>query len=161
MPFLFQIQIPRRNQRCSECEKSFAEGEKILSTLQEEKGGWIRKDGCINCVSPNNEGIRWISRHKEIDKGKPTDEGEKGWNLLLQMVKEKEFQKEEELFILALYLIRKKILIERKNPFKKEDRLWILCEHSESGEMIFIPKLDLAGLNLPAIQAQIKTRLAT
>lgn len=169
MTFPFSIHIPRRSLWCLVCNKRFADEERIVSTLREEHETWVRLDGCVGCLlPPHNEAkmrgaeTRWISCQPIKDKleKKTHDEAESGWALLLEMMEGKiSLEEEEELFILSLYLMRKKVLVERKGHLEKEGRLSILYEHLASGQMILIPKLDLGKLQLPLIQGRIKAKL--
>lgn len=162
MQFLFQIQIPKRSEKCVECNKVFSAEEQFCSTLREENAAWLRRDWCLSCIPKISEAreTRWMSRQSIKEKPIAIDEKDRGWSLLLELLKEEPLEQvEQEIVILALYLIRKKILIERKGSVEKEGRFWSLCEHIENGEMLLIPKIDLFQLDIPLLQKRIKNKL--
>jgi hypothetical protein len=139
-----KITIPKRSTACQVCQKPFEAGQEIVSQLMED---FSRKDACLNCLTPAPKTTTWKQKYQQklLLKQDDRDEAARAWELL-QTTKDL-----EEAYILALYLIRKKILAKRN----KEG----LYEHLETGEMAMVEDVDLKKLVIPEIHARLQIKL--
>lgn len=137
-----KITIPKRSTACQVCQKPFEIGEEMISQLFPD---FLRKDSCLSCYVPAIA-TTWKQKYpqkvslKEDDK----DEIAKAWELLGS-------SKGEEAYILALYLLRKKILAKRG----KEG----LYEHLETGEMVMVEEVDLKNFSIQDIHSRLQAKL--
>lgn len=104
-----------------------------------------RKDTCLSCYAPT-KATTWKQKFKQKVSVKEDnhDEMDRAWELLLT-------SEGEEAYILALYLVRKKILARRG----KEG----LYEHLETGEMIKVEEVDLKQFSIPEIHNRLQSKL--
>ena len=131
----------------------------VVSHLEEQEE-WLRSDVCMGCYVPR-EGIVWKSRIPQQETETRDDRAllEKAWELLLHLIDKPEYELQEEAFLLALYLARKKILAQRKEKMEHEGRSWCLYEHLETSEMVLVPKVNPLKLPIPAVQKRLYNKL--
>lgn len=159
MRSLYQIVIPKRNSGCQVCKTQFQSQAEIVSQLIAGEE-WQRLDFCEKCYTPQNC-IVWKSRipAKEVEERDDRAMLEKAWELLLELSASTKIEEQEEAFMLALYLNRKKVLAQRKEKIEHENRFWCLYEHLESSEMLLVPKVDPLKLPIPAVQKRLQHKL--
>lgn len=149
----FQIVIPKRGASCSICQISFASGQEIQSQLLEKEEGWLRQDSCSGCFSPIPKAVVWKHTIGLEEKKSPETSGriEKMVILLQKLIESPSQEEHEEAFLLALYLVRKKVLVHRTKMG--------LYENLETGEMYLIPKLDFSHFSAQNAEIRLQTKL--
>lgn len=137
-----KINIPRRNAFCQGCQKPFEVDQEIVSQLHED---FSRKDTCLSCFA-QVKATTWKQKYRQKLSvvQDDLDELSRAWELL-------QTSEGEEAYILALYLVRKKILARRG----KEG----LYEHLETGEMIKVEEVDLKQFSIPEIHNRLQSKL--
>lgn len=151
-PF-FQIVIPKRTASCFHCKAAFAEGQEIQSQLMEKKEGWLRQDVCVPCFTPLESAIIWKHTMGGEEKVLPEhrDHISHTLKLLQELIVSEEVSAHEEAYLLALYLVRQKVLVHRIRAG--------LYENLETGEMYLVPKIDFADFSPHAVQLRLQEKI--
>ncbi|MCH9609266.1 MAG: hypothetical protein S4CHLAM45_14690 [Chlamydiales bacterium] len=123
--------IPTRARICCKGGERLFPGSHYVSTLVLKEGEWERKDYCLTCFKGEGEVHTWQGKipPKEEKKLTPDEEAYARFSLLV----EKE-QRDEMVYLLALYLVRKKMLVKRGPTF---------YENIESGELFEIKPIQV------------------
>jgi hypothetical protein len=149
----FQITIPKRSQSCMQCNKPFAPNQEIHSQVVEGEEEWIRQDACVECFSPIENAAKWKQVIDSNEKIVPEnrDHIEKLLELLQKLIESEAASDHEEAFLLALYLVRKKVLVHRVRMG--------LYENAETGDMFLVPKIDFSHFSAHATQLRLQEKL--
>ncbi|MEA2067973.1 MAG: hypothetical protein U9P12_02120, partial [Verrucomicrobiota bacterium] len=109
---------------CSKCEKEFEDKEILYSKLSFDEGEYERGDFCAGCWDKDNPGLSsWKTIF--IVPPPPQEEAVKKENVesLLRKLLAKENEEDlNAIFILAVMLERKKILVERDSQTAEDGR---------------------------------------
>lgn len=149
----FQIVIPKRALLCTLCKVPFSPGQEIQSALQEKESEWVRQDACLNCSAPTQGAVVWkhtIGAEEKIQI-ENRDHIEKSLELLQKLIESDLQEEHEEAFLLALYLVRKKVLVHRVRMG--------LYENLETGDMYLIPKIDFSKFSAYGAQMRLQEKL--
>ncbi len=149
----FQIAIPKRGIQCMQCKTPFQSGQEIQSQILEGEGEWTRHDACLPCFSQIAGAVIWKHTIGSEEKVAPENRDHIASTLeLLQKLIESESKEDnEEAFLLALYLVRKKVLVHRVRMG--------LYENLESGDMFLVPKIDFSHFSAHAVQLRLQQKL--
>ncbi|HRD56357.1 MAG TPA: hypothetical protein PLC42_08185 [Parachlamydiaceae bacterium] len=160
----FQIQIPKRNALCSLNQEALTAGMSYYSCLSES--GDLRRDFCTDCwkqFSKTEEGsqaVRYWKSKVPLKKTKallPQDKDAHIFAHFKKMLKDpKEF--DEERFVLSLYLARRRLIALRKEEIQ-DDQLFQLYEVLETEEFFSIKKMNLAAVEIEAVQQRLAKKL--
>lgn len=153
----FQIEIPKRGKVCLGCQKPFEKGDSFRSALIENEG-WKRADYCVSCWEqlPQIEKVAFwhgVVPEQSDKVSLPKDKGERA--LLLLKEKSATPDHEREAFLLALYLLRKKLILLRKEVKNKEGEMLYLFEVAETEEPIAIKKVLVQPHEQPIFQQRL------
>lgn len=153
--------IKPRGEACSDCQKPFVDKQSyhaLLAFVQDE--GYARSDFCAECW-PKHEGkasptstwqgtFRMPPPPPEEALKKETAEG-----MLRRLMADEDETKINPIYILAVMLERKRVLIER-DVQKREDGTTIrVYEHRQSGETFLIPEPHLRLDELEHVQEEV------
>lgn len=149
----FQIVIPKRNLNCIRCKTSFSKGQEIYSQLIENSQKWLRQDACLSCFLPLESAVIWKHTIGTEEKVLPEiqDHIAKALDLLEKLIESERVSDHEEALLLALYLVRKKVLVHRVKMG--------LYENLETGEMFLIPKINSAHFSAHAVGLRLQEKL--
>ena len=149
----FQIAIPKRAASCAQCHNDFKPAEEIQSQLLDIEGEWIRQDTCVACFSPLESAVIWKHTIGSEEKIEPENRDHivTSLELLQRLIESNVAEEHEEAFLLALYLVRKKVLVHRVKMG--------LYENLETGEMYLVPKIDFANFSAYAAQMRLQEKL--
>lgn len=149
----FQIAIPRRATECILCKGAFQPGQEIQSQLLEKDEAWIRKDSCVHCFQQIPQAVIW--RHLIGSEEKVSEEDRDhiahALDLLPRLIESESPLEHEEAFLLALYLVRKKVLVHRVKMG--------LYENLETGDLYLVPKIDFSRFSAYATQVRLQEKL--
>lgn len=152
-------EIPKRHTACCGCQTPLLRGMELLSVLLEEPP--FRADYCPKCVetAPQNT-PKWRSRIPEKTKSPYADlkREERALALFRDLLKEPA-DRWGEIFILAQYLEREKVLYLRQDRISMQGIPISIYEISETEEMVKVPRLDPKALPLEQIQASLAHHL--
>lgn len=170
---------------CCNCGRVFEDGEKIVSSvaitaaeamapivekLLGTKEGkdipeYIRTDFCKNCkkAMPQEAIIsQWQSVYIAPEPAKPEALPRETAESLLRKLIEGEDNPDNipVIFVLAVMLERKKILIERTVRHLPDGTLMRIYEHKKNGEVVFITDPNLSLEQIPIVQQRVAELLA-
>jgi hypothetical protein len=130
-------EIAKSGRQCAACERAFAEGEDLFSGLYDENTAFVRRDYCGPCwqsVTPDKLYSFWRTRVP------PRDEPPKRFvdddvllNFFYRLEGESDELKVNFRYVLALLLVRKKLLkltTVRRDPDSKE---WLILHDRQEG----------------------------
>lgn len=160
----FLIEIPKRSKVCVEGQEPFSPDTEYYSLLRQENGILQRFDYCERCWKrlELKEKTYWKGRipaeHWSDQPAQSRDE--LVLNCLKEMLAQTGQEEREEAFVLGLYLARKKLLTFRQQLKHNDGSIFLLYELLETEEILSIPDIRLAGLNIKHIQRRIATKLS-
>jgi len=152
-------EIPKRSIVCCGCQIALNRGMEIVSVLMEDAP--YRADYCIQCCgAAPKEMPRWRSRIPQRVKSLYADlkREERAFALFRDLLKEPA-NRWGEIFILAQYLEREKVLVLRQDRVSMQGIPVSIYEIIETEEMVKVPRLDPKMLPLAEIQASLAGQL--
>ena len=157
-------QIRPRGDTCSQCGKQFEDGCPCYSALLLVEGEYTRSDYCVTCWEHGPRPARTYSTWRGTFRAPPTPEAEAveketAETLLQRLVSEQPDRHRNVIYILAVMLERKKVLIERavqKSPHGEIQRVY---EHRGNGATFMIPDPELRLDQLGEVQKQVAAML--
>lgn len=165
MNSLIQLEIPRRKSLCSGQGEQLAPGMEIYSLLHEEESDrYERSDFCSVCwnqiqkeEAEKKPRIYWKSKIEEKRIGKSSQRLERALALLREMLQSQD-AKEEEVFVLCLYLSHSRQIALRQE-FLKEGVSYQIYEILRQEEFLTIKTIKLSHLQIDEIQASLAEKL--
>lgn len=157
--------IRPRGSACERCQAPFAEGQICVSSIAPRPAGdapaaLVRLDCCQGCwtAAPDPAAISvWQSPYHAPEPPAKTDLAPRQTveTLLRRLFDEADPARAPALYILAVMLERKKILIERDVRPQPDGSLLRLYEHRRTGEAFLIPDPGLRPDQLDQVQEEI------
>ncbi len=145
--------IKSRGESCHQCKKSFTEGESYYTALSFGEEGYERSDHCQACwkkIPAKESYISYWQGSFSPPAEKPVDplQKENAETFLRQCIEENDPSKVNVVYILAIMLERKKVLIEKDIEERKDGTKIRIYQHRETEETFLIldPQLRLADL---------------
>jgi hypothetical protein len=154
--------VRKCSDQCTKCNKPFEDKEALFSQLAFIDGEYQRHDFCKACWDKDESGLSsWKTVF--IVPPPPQEEALKKENAesLLRRLMAKENEEDlNAVFILAVMLERKKILVERDTKKAEDGRKLRIYEHKKTNEsfMVIDPELKLAELE--AVQEDVVALLS-
>ena len=151
--------IKSRSNICSACEKNFADKDECYSALMFTDEGYIRGDYCLECWQKQElPGTVFSTWQGVFAVPPPLQEEplkkETAESLLRKMIEEDE-PNIGVIYILAVMLERKRILIERDVKTTEDGTMLRIYEHKKSGETFLVTEPGLQLDKLEEVQAQV------
>jgi len=157
----WNIQAPANT--CAACRKIFADGDQLFSRLQFSTAGYARHDYCAICWSdPARSGATGVWRGVFRAPPPPSEEPlkkETAESLLRQLMKTEDDTHGNAIFILAVMLERRRILVERDVQIREDGVKIRVYEHKKTNETFFIPDPELKLAELQHVQEEVITLL--
>lgn len=155
--------IRTRGDCCAATGSGFADGTLIVSRLIFGEDGYHREDYAVEQweESMREEAVsvwRGVFRAPPPEPEDPVKK-ESVESLLRQLIETEEESNRGLIFILAVMLERKRILVERDVHDREDGVRLRVYEHRASGESFLIPDPSLQLEELEALQAEVLTRL--
>lgn len=156
--------IKSRNERCALCEKPFADGETLETLLTfEDREGYTRRDVCMDCLD-KAKALKPFGAWKTVFRlpppGKPEPlKKENAETLLRRLIETDDPADWNTIFILAVMLERKRVLLERDVQWNKDEMKVRVYEHKQTGETFAIRDPELKLTELEIVQAEVAVRL--
>lgn len=146
--------IQSRSHQCTACEKPFDDAQACISALFRSEIGFERGDFCIDCWEPYIQQHPPYSSWKSIyHKPAPPEDHEPLKKETAESLLRKRMELEDEadipvIYILAVMLERKKMLVEKDVTVDEDDTVQRIYEHRKTGETFVItdPRLDIDKL---------------
>lgn len=155
--------IKSRARTCALCEEPFADGSTIYSCLRRGEEGYERLDIAEACweKAPKDQLISfWKSVYRAPPP--PAEEPlrkETVETLLRQYMSREDFSRLEVVYILAVMLERKRVLVERDVQRSDDGTKLRIYEHRQTGEMFTIPDPELRLDQIGEVQQQVNELL--
>lgn len=166
---IFQIEIPKRSTQCVQGNEMLMPGMEYYSVLfLDDAGKYIRYDYCSSCwiAFAKNQSrstkILWnakVSLKKDADNLALKSRDEKALDLFKKCLQKSSQEEWAQLFILALYLARRRILFLRQEIAQENDFFLCLYEEAATEEIFPVLRKSLKQVNIEAIQSQLAEML--
>ena len=146
--------IKPRGKACAACQTVFAEGHVYHARLLVDAQGYVRADFCEPCWSQRIEGEPYFSAWQGVFRLPPQDppktplRQETAETLLRQCMAADDPTRKNVIYILAVMLERKRVLVEREVRPRADGARIVVYEHRKTGESFIIldPQLKLNAL---------------
>ncbi len=161
---IIQLEIPRHCNNCLDCQAVLAPGSAYYSMLVKTD----RLDFCYRCwhdeskdISSRPSTCHWkgsIPERKSSAKPSLTRQ-ERALEHLKSTLLDPTPENSSQALLLALFLVRKRFLVFRRDFVDESGDLYSLFEIIETGEMLAVKKVSLVNLDLVVLQAAIAEKL--
>lgn len=142
--------IKERCSACHSCNTAFADAQAYVSRLALGENGYERNDYCVACWSKLESSERIISIWKSVYELPPPPAPEPlpretAESLLRALIERGDETHINSMYILALMLERRRILVEKETKIRPDGRPIRVYEQRKSGDTFIIvdPMLDL------------------
>lgn len=154
---ILQTEIPRRCNSCQKCLAAFSCGDHYCSVL--ENTG--RHDFCLTCWSQMaTPPLRCFWKATIPKKKEIVSPAQIKISSIIKLLKADLDKNPIEALLLALYLVRKRILTFRKD-YVEGDQVFGLYEVISTEEMIAVKRVSLFNADLKTIKISIVSKLAS
>ncbi len=152
--------IKPRGESCEGCANAFEDRQRYHSALVFGEEGYRRGDYCEVCWPPTMEDGTLYSTWEGIFRlppAKPQDplQKETAESLLRKLMEDEDEAKTNVVYILAVMLERKRILVEKDVQVHEDGEMVRLYEHKKSGESFLIPDPRLRLDQLESVQEEV------
>lgn len=160
---LHAFDIPRRHRRCVSGNEDFTHGQSYYSLIEPSEEGYMRKDYCPACwqnVQEPEGKIFWKSSipEKQQASAEAMRKDERALELLKEYRSSKCREEQNQAFILALLLTRKKLL-QLRQEIEEDEGSVQLYEVRSTEEIIGVKKVDLSSIQADLIQTALTSAL--
>ena len=147
--------------RCAGCEKKFSDRESLSSRLRFDRDGYVRDDYCSACWSGREPGAdaevsawnaQWIAPEKKAPEALKKETAE---SLLRELMETDDPSKRNVIFILAVMLERRRILVEKQVQMQPDGLKIRVYEHKQTGEGFVVPDPQLRLREIESVQREV------
>jgi hypothetical protein len=158
--------IKPRADACGQCQVPFADRQPYYALLVFGNEGYQRSDFCEACWDAKRGAITPYSLWKGIFRLPPPEpeeplKKETAESLLRRLMEDEDPSKGNVIYILAVMLERKRILIERDVQTTDQGAMTRVYEHRKTGETFVVPDPRLRLDQLETVQQQVIAMLGT
>ncbi len=144
-------QIKRRADVCTGTGIAFADGEEIMTRLLFKDGGYVREDYSLACwdeQNPDHGLSAWKSVFRQPPPPEEVMKKESIESLLRKMIAKEDADDINAIYILAVMLERKKILVEKEVQIRENKTKVRVYEHKKTSDTFLVidPGLRLAEI---------------
>lgn len=155
-------QIKKRADVCSGTGIKFGDGEEIMTRLLLVDGEYVREDYTLACWEEQNPD-HGVSAWKSIFHAPPPPEEvvkkESAEGLLRKMIAREDVDDINAIYILAVMLERKKILVEKEVKTRDDKTKIRIYEHKKSGDTFLVADPELKLDELQSVQEEVVSLL--
>ena len=156
--------IKPRGDACHVCRAAFADQQPYFSALIFGEQGYQRADYCGGCWEAGGRSEALYSTWQGIFKMPapgPEDplKKETAESLLRRLMEGEDSSKTNVIYILAVMLERKRVLVERDVQIREDGTMIRVYEHRRSGETFLIPDPRLRLDQIQEVQREVVTLL--
>ena len=147
--------------QCVVCGRKFSDREGLMSRLRFTPEGYLREDFCAACWPARTfvEGAEvsaWASRWcAPAPKAPEPLKKEAAESLLRELMETEEPSRRNAIFILAVMLERRRILVEKEVQWQPDGRKIRVYEHKQTGESFVVPDPQLRLREIEHVQRQV------
>ena len=152
--------IRARSDACKGCTRAFADLEPIFSRLSFEQGDYVRSDYCDACWKQPQVRDGAPSTWKSVFKLPPPPppdplKKETAESLLRELMASNDATRGNAIFILAVMLERRRVLVERDVQVREDGVRVHVYEHRGTGESFTVPDPGLKLTDLEHVQREV------
>jgi hypothetical protein len=148
---------------CVDCGRGFDDGESFTSRLVFVEGeGYGRRDFCAACAGRPSSGpvvSTWQTQFHAAPEVEEPLKKETAESLLRQLVEKNDTADRNVIYVLAVMLERRRIIVERDVQIMEDGGSRRIYEHRKSGEIWIISDPGLRLSDLEKVQAEVVARL--
>ncbi|MDR0994651.1 MAG: hypothetical protein LBN38_08855 [Verrucomicrobiota bacterium] len=146
--------------QCVGCEKKFADKEGLMSRLRFTEEGYVREDFCSSCWPERTDAAGDVSEWAAVwlaPTPKPQEplKKETAESLLRELMETEDVSKRNVIFILAVMLERRRILVEKDVQLQPDGVKIRVYEHKKTGESFVVPDPQLKLKEIETIQLEV------
>ncbi len=147
--------------QCTQCQRKFADKEHLMSRLSFAAEGYQREDFCAGCwparAMPAPEVSAWAAVwHAPAPKAPEPLKKETAESLLRELMETDDPAKRNVIFILAVMLERRRILVEKEVQTPENSGIKIrVYEHKQTGESFVVPDPQLRLSEIEHVQREV------
>lgn len=151
--------IKARGETCGRCGKAFQDEQPFMSRLVFAAEGYQRLDACLGCWQENDKDGA-LSVWKSVFKLPPPPppeplKKETAESLLRQLMETDDPAQCNVIYILAVMLERRRVLVERDVQIRPDGLKVRFYEHRKTGETFVIPDPELRLAELESVQHDV------
>ncbi len=151
--------IKPRDSACHQCQTPFEDGQICHSRLVFGTEGYRRTDLCETCQASRPEADAWSAWQGVYRAPPPPEEEalkkETAESMLRRLMEDPEESRLNVVFILAVMLERKRILVEKDVREREDGTLVRLYEHRATGETFLVRDPQLKLSELDSVQTEV------
>jgi hypothetical protein len=152
--------IKSRSPACRDCGSAFVDNAPCFSVLEFTEEGYARGDYCATCWGTRGESPQAVSTWQSLfrapaPKAEEPLKQETAESLLRRLMEDENESNLNVIYILAVMLERKKILVERDVKKREDGGTLRIYEHRKSGETFVIREPELRLDQLEGVQTEV------
>ncbi len=151
-------QIKKRADVCAGTGIAFGNGEEIMTRLLFADGEYIREDYSLACweeQSPDHGISAWKSIYRAPPPPEDVMKKESAESLLRKMIAKEDADEINAIYILAVMLERKKILVEKEVKIREDQTKIRVYEDKKSGDTFLVVDPELKLDEIEAVQEEV------
>ncbi len=147
--------------QCCACGRRFADRERLMSRLRFAAEGYLRDDFCAGCwpgrktdggAEVSAWSAAWLAPAPKAPEALKKETAE---SLLREMMETDDPGRRNVIFILAVMLERRRILVEKEVQVHPDGRKIRVYEHKQTGESFVVPDPQLRLLEIEGVQREV------
>ena len=147
--------------QCCACGRRFADRERLMSRLRFAAEGYLRDDFCAGCWPGRKPdggpevsawSAAWLAPAPKAPEAQKKETAE---SLLREMMETDDPGRRNVIFILAVMLERRRILVEKEVQVHPDGRKIRVYEHKQTGESFVVPDPQLRLLEIEGVQREV------
>jgi hypothetical protein len=151
-------QIKKRADICAGTGIAFGDGEEIMTRLLFAEGEYLREDYSLACweeQSPDHGVSAWKSIYHAPPPPEEVMKKESADRLLRKMIAKEDADDTNAIYILAVMLERKKILVEKDVQFRDDKTKIRVYEDKKSGDTFLVVDPELKLAEIESVQEEV------
>ena len=147
--------------QCCACGRRFADRERLMSRLRFAAEGYLRDDFCAGCwpgrktdggAEVSAWSAAWLAPAPKAPEALKKETAE---SLLREMMETDDPGRRNVIFILAVMLERRRILVEKEVQVHPDGRKIRVYEHKQTGESFVVPDPGLRLREIESVQREV------
>ena len=150
--------------QCAACHRPFNDGERLTSRLRFTPEGYLREDYCLACwparPDPTTGLSDWTAVYRAPAPPPPEPlKKETAESLLRELMETDRTDQRNAIFILAVMLERRRILVEKDIQTLPDGTRIRIYEHKKTGESFVIPDPQLKLAEIATVELEVMSLL--
>ena len=150
--------------QCTACHKKFEDRERLMSRLRFGQDGYLREDFCAACWPARGAEAAAVSEWSAVrvapeKKASEPLKKETAESLLRELMETDDPSRRNVIFILAVMLERRRILVEKEVQLQPDGQKIRVYEHKQTGESFVVPDPQLRLKEIEHVQMEVMEML--